>query len=84
MKDQALVDVLVVGGGPIGCLLGLQLAKFGCTPLVIEKDDKVSSPVYGRATTLWPRSLELYDQLDILDPLLEVGMVSRTGMNFRK
>ncbi|WRT70064.1 uncharacterized protein IL334_007058 [Kwoniella shivajii] len=79
----APVDVLIVGGGPIGCLLGLQLAKFGCQPLVIEKDDKASAPIYGRATTLWPRSLEMYDQLGVLDPLLEVGVISRTGYNFR-
>ncbi|ORY35308.1 FAD binding domain-domain-containing protein [Naematelia encephala] len=77
------VDVVVVGGGPIGTLLGVQLAKFGCRPLVIEKDDKANAPVYGRATTLWPRTLEMYDQLDLLDPLLAMGVISQTGMNFR-
>nr|XP_031863777.1 uncharacterized protein CI109_001029 [Kwoniella shandongensis]KAA5530849.1 hypothetical protein CI109_001029 [Kwoniella shandongensis] len=77
------VDVLIVGGGPIGLLTGLQLARFGCKPLVIEKEDKASAPVYGRATTLWPRSLELYDQLDVLDPLLQKGVTTQTGFNFR-
>ncbi|KAK8845282.1 hypothetical protein IAR55_005995 [Kwoniella newhampshirensis] len=77
------VDVVVVGAGPIGCLTGLQLAKFGCRPLVIDKEDKENAPVYGRATTLWPRSLEIYDQLDVLDPLLQIGVITQTGYNFR-
>lgn len=49
-----------------------------------EQDHKPSMPVYGRACTLWPRTLELLDQLDLLDGLLEQGVISRTGMNFRE
>lgn len=39
-------------------------------------------PIYGRATTLWPRTLELWDQLDVLDAMLDIGVISKTGFNF--
>lgn len=41
-------------------------------------------PIYGRACTLWPRTLELLDQLELCDALLELGVVSKTGMNFKE
>ncbi|KAK4057887.1 hypothetical protein OIO90_001106 [Microbotryomycetes sp. JL221] len=48
-----------------------------------EMLDKPNMATYGRATTLWPRSLELLDALDLLDPMLEAGVISRNGVNFK-
>lgn len=76
-------DALVVGGGPIGLLIAAQLVRFGCTAIVIERDDKPSMPIYGRATTLWCRTLELLDQLGLCDPLMEEGCFTKDGVNFR-
>lgn len=41
-------DVLVVGGGPVGCLVSLQLNRFKCSTVTVEKEDKPSIPIYGR------------------------------------
>lgn len=75
-------DVVIVGGGPIGCLISYQLARFGCSPYQVEREG-ADRPIYGRATTLWPRTLEMYDQLDLLDSLLDHGVLSQTGVNYR-
>lgn len=76
-------DALVVGGGPIGLLVAAQLLKFKCSAIVVERDDKPSMPIYGRATTLWCRTLELLDQLDLCEPLMEHGCFTKDGVNFR-
>ena len=82
-NDVEHTDALVVGGGPIGLLIAAQLVRFGCSATVIERDDKPSMPIYGRATTLWCRTLELLDQLGLCDPLMEEGCFTKDGVNFR-
>ncbi|KAJ7220146.1 FAD binding domain-containing protein, partial [Mycena pura] len=76
-------DAVIVGGGPVGSLIAYQLARFGCTPYLIEQEDKESAACYGRATTLWPRTIELLDQLDVAERLLQIGAVTRNGLHFR-
>ncbi|RAH61439.1 hypothetical protein BO85DRAFT_391320 [Aspergillus piperis CBS 112811] len=39
--------------------------------------------MYGRATTLHPRTLELLDQLGILDDLNQIGYVARDSVTYR-
>ncbi|RFU24366.1 hypothetical protein B7463_g11973, partial [Scytalidium lignicola] len=41
-------------------------------------------PMYGRASTLYPRTLEMLDQVDLLDDFLQVGLVARSSVNFDK
>ncbi|KAL0066926.1 hypothetical protein AAF712_006121 [Marasmius tenuissimus] len=77
-------DVVIVGGGPVGSLLAYQLARFGCQPYLIEQEDKAQSDCYGRATTLWPRTIELLDQLGLADRLLQSGMITRSGLHFHE
>ena len=43
---------LVVGAGPVGSLIALQLQRFGVDVLVIDAENKSSAPIYGRACTL--------------------------------
>lgn len=40
--------------------------------------------MYGRACTLYPRTLEMLDQVDILDEFLQVGLIGRSNVNFDK
>lgn len=77
------VDTLIIGGGPIGLLLAYQLRRFQTTVALIEKDNKSIAPIYGRATTLWCRTLELYDQLELCEPLMDDGCITTDGVNFR-
>ena len=76
-------DALVIGGGPIGLLVAAQLLRFKCSAILVERDDKPNMPIYGRATTLWCRTLELLDQLDLCEPLMEEGCFTKDGINYR-
>ncbi|KAJ7056682.1 FAD binding domain-containing protein [Mycena amicta] len=49
----------------------------------MEQDDKRTMPCYGRATTLWPRTVEILDQLDLFDRLMQIGVVTRNALHFR-
>ncbi|TAQ91248.1 hypothetical protein B7494_g431 [Chlorociboria aeruginascens] len=81
--ETGFVDVLIVGGGPSGLLTATQLARFGLSPYVIEQYEKHEQDIYGRATALWPRALELLDQLDISDDLHQTGVIARQTATFR-
>ncbi|KAF7317091.1 Pentachlorophenol 4-monooxygenase [Mycena chlorophos] len=79
----AFADVVIVGGGPVGSLIAYQLARFGCIPYLMEQDDKTTMPCYGRASTFWPRTIEMLDQLDLFDRLMQTGVVTRNSLHFR-
>ncbi|KAI1502967.1 FAD binding domain-containing protein [Biscogniauxia marginata] len=72
-KDPSLVDVLIVGAGPVGLITAFQLAKFGggVSVRIVEKYSKSMQDAYGRAITLFPRTSEMLDQLGLADELLQ-------------
>jgi 2-polyprenyl-6-methoxyphenol hydroxylase-like FAD-dependent oxidoreductase len=71
------VDVLVVGGGPTGLLLAAELHRRGVECRVI---DSHPAPLHwDRATVVHPRSLEVFESLGILEPLLAVGVKQRVA-----
>lgn len=49
----------------------------------IEKNYKTKQAKYGRAATVYPRTLEIFDQLDVLEPLAQIGYISRNYVNYR-
>ncbi|MHA1632125.1 MAG: FAD-dependent oxidoreductase [Candidatus Freyarchaeota archaeon] len=40
-----MYDVVVVGGGPIGCVAAKEMAKEGFKVVVIEEDPSIGKPV---------------------------------------
>ncbi|MDQ0736166.1 FAD-dependent monooxygenase [Arthrobacter agilis] len=59
------VEVLVVGAGPTGLMLANWLVKLGRRVLVI--DGKDGPTVESRALGVHSRSMEIYDQLGVID-----------------
>lgn len=47
-----------------------------------ERLEKSELPMYGRAAALFPRSLELLHQYDLLHPLAQVGLITRSSVNY--
>lgn len=39
--------------------------------------------MYGRASTLYPRTIELLDQLDLLEKLTQIGFIGRSSVTFK-
>jgi 2-polyprenyl-6-methoxyphenol hydroxylase-like FAD-dependent oxidoreductase len=64
-------DVLIVGAGPTGLVLGLWLTRFGVRVRIV---DKTSEPgTTSRALAVQARTLELYDQIGLADAVAERG-----------
>src|SRR5271154_7612546 len=68
---MARSDVLIVGAGPTGLVLGLWLTRLGVNARII---DKTAGPgTTSRALAVQARTLELYQQLDLADAVVARG-----------
>ncbi|GAB1381323.1 FAD-dependent oxidoreductase [Pararhodobacter aggregans] len=72
--------VVVVGAGPVGLALAIDLAQMGVEVLVIDDNDKVS---FGsRAICFAKRPLEILDRLGCGVPMVDKGVVWNLGKVF--
>lgn len=72
------VDVLVVGAGPSGLTLGIDLARRGVDALVVERGDGLFPGSRGKG--FQPRTLEVFDDLGVLDAIRAAGGTYPVGM----
>lgn len=68
-------DVVVVGAGPTGLMAACVLVKLGVNVVVV--DGRSGTTRESRALGLQARTMELYDQLGIVDEVLERAWVAR-------
>ncbi|KAL0253420.1 hypothetical protein SLS55_010399 [Diplodia seriata] len=84
--DVQHVDVLIVGGGPVGLVCAYQLARTLASPRtcikIIEKHPKSAQDQYGRAITLFPRTSEMLDQLGLADELAQHCFACRETVSY--
>ncbi|MHA6619544.1 FAD-dependent monooxygenase [Pseudonocardia sp. DLS-67] len=64
-------SVLVVGAGPTGLVLGIELARRDVPVRVVERSPV--APAGSRGDGLQPRTLEVFDDLGVLDAVLAAG-----------
>jgi 2-polyprenyl-6-methoxyphenol hydroxylase-like FAD-dependent oxidoreductase len=67
MNDAPMIDVLVVGAGPAGMTLTIDLARRGIVCRIIDR--LPAAPVGTRARGVSPRSQEIFEDLFILEAL---------------
>lgn len=73
--------VVIVGGGPIGMGLALDLGKKGVACLVLDDHDGVGTG--SRAICFAKRTLEICDRLGCADPMVDKGVVWNVGRVYR-
>ncbi|KAF8591269.1 hypothetical protein K439DRAFT_1558153 [Ramaria rubella] len=81
--EHPAVDVLIVGGGPTGLISTYALLKAGLSVLTLEQHDKAQQAMYGRACMLYPRSLELLDQVGLFDSIADSGYIIRGAVTYK-
>jgi 2-polyprenyl-6-methoxyphenol hydroxylase-like FAD-dependent oxidoreductase len=68
---ESVIDVLIVGAGPTGLTLALQLAAFGVRARIVDRAlDRVHE---SRALAIQPRTLEVLAGLGVTDELVASG-----------
>ncbi|WP_330338188.1 FAD-dependent oxidoreductase [Streptomyces sp. NBC_00557] len=65
------MDVLIVGAGPTGLALGVDLARRGVEALVVERSAGLFPGSRGKG--LQPRTLEVFDDLGVVDAIRAAG-----------
>ncbi|KAA0935445.1 FAD-dependent monooxygenase [Streptomyces apricus] len=79
VKETAgVADVLVVGAGPTGLALALDLARHGVRALVVERSAALFPGSRGKG--IQPRTQEVFDDLGVLDALRAKGGTYPVGM----
>ncbi|MGC1349374.1 MAG: NAD(P)/FAD-dependent oxidoreductase [Xanthobacteraceae bacterium] len=68
------VEVAVVGGGPVGLLTALLLARAGVDTALVEKAVDVETDL--RASTFHPPTLDLLDDIGLGQALVAQGLIS--------
>jgi 3-(3-hydroxy-phenyl)propionate hydroxylase len=72
--------VAIVGAGPIGLTLAIDLALTGVASVVLDDNDVVS--VGSRAICWAKRSLEIFDRLGVGERMVEKGVTWKVGRLF--
>lgn len=72
--------VVVVGAGPVGLSLAIDLAQRGQRVLVLDNDHRLSSG--SRAICFAKRTLEIWDRLGVGDPMCAKGVEWNVGKVF--
>jgi len=67
-----MADVLIVGAGPTGLTLAIQLARYGVPVRIV--DWLVEPMKESRAVGIQRRTLQLFERIDIASQLLERGL----------
>lgn len=69
---NATPEVLVVGAGPVGLTMAAELARHGVTCRII---DRLAEPLpYCRAIGVTPRTLEVWDDMGVVQPMIDAGL----------
>lgn len=70
-------EVVIIGGGPAGLFLAIDLLQRGIRCIVLEK--RTERTTHSKSLGIHPVSLELMGQLGIVKPFLEEGIKIRQG-----
>ena len=67
------LDVLIVGAGPVGLALALDLGRRGIRSTIIERNDSTGTEIIAKASVLNERTMEFCRLLGIRDEVAHAG-----------
>ncbi len=73
MSSPAELPILIAGGGPVGVITALALARQGLRVHLFEAESKVNDA--PRAATTHAATLEMLDELGLVDEVIRRGLV---------
>ncbi|GHH24821.1 FAD-dependent monooxygenase [Streptomyces rubradiris] len=65
-------EILVVGAGPTGLTLGIELLRRGVPVRIVDREDRPHP--HSKAIVLWPRTLEVFRRLGVAEGITERGL----------
>ena len=65
--------ILIAGAGPVGCTAALYLGRHGIPVTLVEAEHK--PPEDLRASTFHPPTLDMLDDLGVVEPLIAEGLI---------
>ena len=65
-------QVLIVGAGPVGLTMAVELTRHGVACRIVDKAPERTDK--SKALVLWPRTLELLDRAGAVEPFLSAGI----------
>jgi 3-(3-hydroxy-phenyl)propionate hydroxylase len=80
-SDAARHPVVVVGAGPVGLSLAIDLAQRGLPVVLLDDADRIGEG--SRAICFSKRSLEVWDRLGVAQRMVDKGVVWNVGKIFR-
>ncbi len=69
--SPAPLGILIVGAGPVGLTMAAFLRQQGLAPRIVDKAPHASDR--SKALVIWPRSLEMLDNLGVVDRFQAAG-----------
>jgi 2-polyprenyl-6-methoxyphenol hydroxylase-like FAD-dependent oxidoreductase len=73
-------DIVIVGGGPVGLLLGCLLAGKGISFIILERRQQRSR--HSRSIGIHPPSLEILESVDVAEEMISRGITIPGGIAF--
>ncbi len=73
MSNPFKYPVVIVGAGPVGCVLAYSLAKNGIPSVLLERESVLTEDL--RASTFHPPTLDMLDDLGLVEELLSLGLI---------
>lgn len=77
MNTPIKTDVMIVGAGPTGLSLAVQLMRYNIDFVIVDKKEGVTD--LSKALVVHARSLEIYDQVGLAQKAIEGGEMVQKG-----
>src|ERR1700741_2121146 len=65
-------DVLIAGAGPVGLTMASELARYGVSVRIVDKNAERTDK--SKTLVRWPRTLELIDRMGCTDRFIQAGL----------